>query len=411
MTKHNSLSRRGFLKNAGVLGCSLAASPLVTPVSLAATPGDLRLVVIVLRGGMDGLDLLRPVGDPLFSSHRPDLSSTDPKLPLTDFHALHPAADKLYDLWAADDLAFGQAVSTPYRDKRSHFDGQDILEAGIGAGGAIRDGWLNRLVQTMPDTQFRTALAVGHEDLLILSGAAATSGWSPDVTLPLSEASRLLMTRVYENDPLFSAALGEAVNLTDILRTELLLNADDGPNDPSGIMSDAVMMAKEHGGTKGVASFTADMLKQDTRIASFSIGGWDTHVAQAGNFKRALGTLQDAIMTLKTELGPIWGKTTVLATTEFGRTVRQNGSKGTDHGTGGTVIVAGGAVRGGKIYGEWPGLAEEDLYGRRDLMPTADIRLYAAAAMQGLFNATASEIEDTIFPGLDLSPGLPKIIV
>lgn len=410
MTKHSSLSRRSFLKNAGVLGCSLAASPLVTPVSLAAAPGDHRLVVIVLRGGMDGLDLVRPVGDPLFAGLRPNLSSADPKLPLTDFYALHPEADKLHALWMAGELAFGQAVSTPYRDKRSHFDGQDILEAGVGAGGAIRDGWLNRLVQTMPDTQLRTALAVGREDLLILSGDATTSGWSPDVTLPLSEASRLLMARVYDGDPLFSSALGEAMDLTDVLRPELMLNAGDAPNDPSEIMSDAMMMAKAHRGTTGIATFTAEMLKQDTRIASFSIGGWDTHVGQTSGFKRPLKNLQDAIMTLKTELGPIWGKTTVLAMTEFGRTVRQNGSKGTDHGTGGTVIVAGGAIRGGKIYGDWPGLAEEDLYNRRDLMPTADIRLYAAAAMQGLFNATASQIEGTIFPGLDLSPGLPGII-
>lgn len=410
MTKHTSLSRRGFLKNVGVLGCSLAASPLVTPVSLAATPGDHRLVVIVLRGGMDGLDLVRPVGDPLFSSLRPDLSSADPKLPLNDFYALHPAAGKLHGLWTSGELAFGQAVSTPYRDKRSHFDGQDILEAGIGLDGAIRDGWLNRLVQTMPDTQLRTALAVGREDLLILNGDAATSGWSPDVTLSLSEATRLLMKKVHENDPLFSSALSEAIDLTDVLRPELLLHADDAPDDPAQIMSEAMKMAKEHGSTTGIASFTAEMLKQETRIASFSIGGWDTHVGQERNFKRALVKLQDAIMTLKAELGPIWDKTTVMAMTEFGRTVRQNGSKGTDHGTGGTVVMAGGAIRGGKIYGDWPGLAEEYLYNRRDLMPTSDIRLYAAAAMQGLFNATPSEIESTIFPGLDLSPGLPGVI-
>lgn len=410
MTKHTSLSRRGFLKNAGILGCSLAASPLVTPVSLAATPGDHRLVVIVLRGGMDGLDLVRPVGDPLFASLRPDLSTAEPKLPLNDFYALHPAADKLHGMWRAGELAFGQAVSTPYRDKRSHFDGQDILEAGVGMGGAIRDGWLNRLVQTMPDAQLRTAFAVGREDLLILSGRADTSGWSPDVALSLSEATRVLMTKVHEGDPLFSSALVEAIDLADVLRPDLLVGADETPDDPAKMISEAMKMAKEHGSTTGIASFTADMLKQDTRIASFSIGGWDTHVGQARNFQRALMKLQDAIMTLKTELGPIWGKTTVLAMTEFGRTVRQNGSKGTDHGTGGTVVMAGGAVRGGTIYGDWPGLAEEDLYKRRDLMPTADIRLYAAAAMQGLFSAAPSEIDSTIFPGLDLSPGLPGII-
>ncbi|MCK0126286.1 DUF1501 domain-containing protein [Gelidibacter sp. F2691] len=410
MTKHTSLSRRGFLKNAGVLGCSLAASPLLTPVSLASTPGDHRLVVIVLRGGMDGLDLVRPIGDPLFSSLRPDLSAAQNALPLNDFYALHPAADKLHGLWKAGELAFGQAVSTPYRDKRSHFDGQDILEAGVGANGAIRDGWLNRLVQTMPDSRLRTAFAVGREDLLILSGDAATSGWSPDVTLSLSEATRLLMKKVHQNDPLFSSALGEAIDLTEVLHPEMLINAEDSADDPAEMMSDAMKVAREHGSISGIASFTAEMLKQDTRIASFSIGGWDTHVGQERNFKRALTKLQDAIVTLKTDLGPVWNKTTVLAMTEFGRTVRQNGGKGTDHGTGGAIVMAGGAIRGGHVYGNWPGLEEEALYNRRDLMPTADIRLYAASAMQGLFSASTADIEGMIFPGLDLSPGLPKII-
>ena len=408
MTVQSPPTRRQFLARAGALGCSLAASPLMTPISLAATPGDHRLVVIILRGGMDGLDLVRPVGDPAFAGLRPTILGDKKGLPLDGFYELHPSAKGLHQLWTQGELSFAHAVSTPYRDKRSHFDGQDILEAGVGKDGRISDGWLNRLVQTMPEAQLRTALAVGREDLLILNGTAQTTGWSPEASLTLSPATQVLLERMHKSDPLFSVSLHEAIDLAKRLDNS---QDPDDTDDPQQMMMQSVQAANRRGGIEAIAKFTADMMQEDTRIASFSITGWDTHVSQAGSFAGSVRKLQAAIMTLKSELGDLWGKTTVMAMTEFGRTVRQNGSRGTDHGTGGAVVMAGGALRGETVHGTWPGLDEADLYQRRDLMPTADIRLYAASAMQGLFGLDKSELEQTIFPGLDISDGLPSILL
>ncbi|MCP5038331.1 MAG: DUF1501 domain-containing protein [Rhodobacteraceae bacterium] len=393
------LNRRNFLLKSGALGCSLAASPLVTPIAMAAAPGDNRLVVIILRGAMDGLDVVRPVGDPHFAALRPGLNQGDDALPLDGFFALHPSLTDLHPLWAKGELAFAHAVSTPYRDKRSHFDGQDILEAGIGADGRIRDGWLNRALAGMTNSEMRTAFAVGREDLLVLSGAAQVSHWSPNSVLTLSPQSRLLLANMYRDTPLFSASMSEAIALAETLDA-------GGDAEDYGDVREAMMQstqAGQRGGVEEIAEFTAAQLLEETRIASFSITGWDTHSGQRGALTRALGELQKAIMTLRRDLGQVWQNTTVLAMTEFGRTARENGSGGTDHGTAGALVLAGGAVRGGKVYGDWPGLDELDLYQARDLMPTGDLRAYAGAALTGLFGTSRSALETRVFPGLDIS--------
>ncbi len=406
MNKHTSLNRRNFILNSGALGCSLAASPLVTPIAMAAAQGDNRLVVIILRGAMDGLDVVRPVGDPDFAALRPGLNSGDAPLPLDGFFALHPALADLHPLWAEGELGFAHAVSTPYRDKRSHFDGQDILEAGIDQNGRVRDGWLNRALAGMAGSELRTAFAVGREDMLIMSGEAPVSHWSPNSVITLSPQSRLLLTRMYRDTPLFSASMAEAIALAETLDA-------GGVAEDYAEVRDAMMQSMQEGqrgGIEKIAAFTAERLRAETRIASFSITGWDTHTNQRGGLGRALRDLQKSILTLKNELGPIWQKTTILAMTEFGRTARENGTGGTDHGTGGALIMAGGAVRGGRIYGDWPGLNELDLYQARDLMPTADLRSYAGAALAGLFGTARSELGGHIFPGLDTG-AMPDIIL
>ena len=167
-------------------------------------------------------------------------------------------------------------------------------------------------------------------------------------------------------------------------------------------------MAGRSAGPDALAAFAAERLREDARIATFSIGGWDTHRAQANVIGRALRALTTAILTLRDGLGPDWSRTTVLAMTEFGRTVHQNGSGGTDHGTGSALIMAGGALRGGRVLGDWPGLSAGALYEGRDLMPTRDVRAYAAWAMRGLFGTERAVLERLVFPGLDLDadPGL-----
>ena len=379
------MDRRFFLKGVGVLGCSAAAHPLMTAVTLAATPGENRLVVIILRGAMDGLDVVQPRGDRALVAARPGMMAGASDL--DGFFALHDGLSGLKPLWQAGELAFVHATSTPYRDKRSHFDGQDLLEAGTGsdlAPAAQRDGWLNRLLTVLPGAQSETAWAVGREMLPVLAGAAPVQAWSPDQDLALSAPAQALLTHVYEGDPLFLQASGTAFGLA-------------GMEDTGGRDADLL------------SAFVAERLRAEARIASFSLTGWDTHKAQERAILKPLDQLQRAVLGLKAGLGgDVWGKTVVLAMTEFGRTVRQNGSGGTDHGTGGAMLVAGGAVKGRQVLGRWPGLDEADLYDRRDLMPTSDVRDWAAQVIAGLYGTSRSVLETTVFPGLRIEapPGL-----
>lgn len=371
----HTLNRRNFLARSALIGCSLAASPLLTPISLAATPGDNRLVVILLRGGMDGLDVVRPYGDPAYAALRGDagLGAEDPAIDLDGYFALHPALRPLMPLWERGQLGFAYAVSTPYRDKRSHFDGQDLLEAGLSTldGGISRDGWLNRVLQNLPDSGPATAYAVGRDPLDVLGGPAVTQRWSPETDLALSPQAIKLAQLIMADDPQFQTAFEQALAISD------------GDGDPVAMMGtpNQMMSKANNKTTKGktsaemrIAEFIGKRLREETRIASFSITGWDTHQTQDRSLPNALGRLSEAILTLQnTVKGPIWNKTTVVAVTEFGRTARLNGSKGTDHGTGGLMVMAGGALRGGKVMGDWPGLAESQLYDRRDVMPTRDV--------------------------------------
>ncbi|NHX27475.1 twin-arginine translocation pathway signal, partial [Escherichia coli] len=212
-------SRRDIL----TMGCSAAAAPFITPVTLAAAPWDQRLVVIILRGAMDGLDVVRPVGDPHFTAARRSLNEGDQGHDLDGFFALHPDLDGLMPLWRAGQLGFVHAVSTPYRDKRSHFDGQDLLEAGTGFEGGtstIRDGWLNRMLQTLPGITAETAYAVGPGGMLLTSGAVPVASWSPDADLDLSPQARDLMKLVARADPLFSGAVEGAIDIVESLEAE-----------------------------------------------------------------------------------------------------------------------------------------------------------------------------------------------
>lgn len=384
------MQRRFFLKGAAIFGCSAAAHPWLSTVTLAGSDGgrplgDHRLVVVILRGAMDGLDVLRPYGDAAYAGLRPTLAVPESGVALTDFHAMHQGLGGLAPLWQAGSLGFVQACSTPYRDKRSHFAGQDQLEAGTGfdvPAGAVRDGWLNRLLQAMPGVQAETAYAVGREALPILSGAADVRQWAPETTLDLSPQARLLLEQVYHDDPIFQQAAVEAFELT----------ASGGMGaEASGKLADIDRLV----------DFTAARLRDATRIVAFSLSGWDTHKAQAKALPRALQRLERVVLRMQEQLGPqVWGKTTLIAMTEFGRTARENGSGGTDHGTGGTMLLAGGSLRGGRVFGRWPGLGESDLYQGRDLMPTSDVREWAAWALRSGFGIDRALLESAIFPGL-----------
>ncbi len=406
------VSRRKFLQRAGLIGCSVAASPLITPMTFASVPSDNRLVVIILRGAMDGLDVVQPYGDKAFFDMRKTLKFGDAAgaFDLDGYFSMHTGLADLIPLWRAGQLGFAHAVSTPYRDKRSHFDGQDLLEAGTGMDapvGAARDGWLNRMLQTLPDVQAQTAFAIGQESLLVTTGAAPVSNWSPDTHFNLTDQSQRLLKLVYQNDPLFGGSLDEAISLAHSLDPAAMVDENDTDME---MMQNQVMASLKGGAHKRVAEFAANRLRHATRIAAFSINGWDTHGGQKRAISGALTKLADTILILQRDLGPVWNKTTVLAMTEFGRTARENGTGGTDHGTGGALVMAGGALKGGKVFGDWPGLGQGNLYQDRDLLPTADVRAYAARAMQGLFGLDQSVLETAIFPSLDMG-NTPEIIL
>ncbi|EKE44222.1 twin-arginine translocation pathway signal [Oceaniovalibus guishaninsula JLT2003] len=398
------MDRRNFLsRGAALIGCSAAAHPLMTTVTFASAPWDTRLVVLILRGAMDGLGLVQPAGDPDFASLRSGIlrQQGDASLPLNGFYEAHPSLAPLMPLWDAGQLAFMQAVSTPYRGKRSHFDGQDLLEAGSGMDMAQpRDGWLNRMLQTVPHLDGRTAYAIGSGEMKLLIGPARVAEWSPHAELKLTSQTRRLLDEIYHDDPLFRDTATEAIALTELEPPD--------PGTERGAMLAQRMAVRGGTGTAAMAAFAADRLYNDARIAAFSIQGWDTHRDQGRFMKDSVADLADAILTLRAGLGDVWDKTVVLAMTEFGRTVRENGSKGTDHGTGGAAVMAGGAIRGGRVYGDWPGLSESALYERRDLMPTRDVRAMAAWTMRGLFGLDRSVLEGAVFPGLDMGrdPGL-----
>ncbi|UWR15035.1 DUF1501 domain-containing protein [Sulfitobacter sp. M368] len=388
---HAPLSRRQMLARSGWIGCSLAASPLWTPLSLANAPWQGRLVVIILRGGMDGLDVVRPTGDPAFAALRPTLAKGDAPLDLDGYFALHPALKDLMPLWHREELGFVHAVSTPYRDKRSHFDGQDLLEAGTqDLGGAGRDGWLNRLMQHLPQIEAETAYGIGQGTLNLLAGTAPVANWTPEAALDLSPQVLRLAEQIMQSDPQMHAALIEAQMLSD--------------GRPGAVST------KKGPAHIQVARFAADRLRGPARIAAFSLNGWDTHRAQARMLPRSLGQLSDVITTLKQDLGAaVWSQTAVVALTEFGRTARENGTGGTDHGTAGLMMMAGGAIRGGRVFGRWPGLGEQALYQERDLMPTDDVRAPVAWIMRGMTGLPISTLQDKVFPGLEMGAD-PKVV-
>ena len=388
-------SRRLFLKSGALAASLAAAAPLPSRIAFASAPGENRLVVIILRGAMDGMDLFQPYGDPNLRKLRESISlgPEEGAHDLDGFFALHPELAPLLPLWKAGQLGFVPAVSTPYRDKRSHFDGQDLLEAGTGMNvprAEQRDGWLNRLLHSLPGAVSETAYSVGTGQMRILAGSAPAMSWAPSIKLQLTPQAQRLLQHVYHEDPLFRAESQEAME----------------------IASEGLNLAREEKGptreTRAIARFAADRLNGETRIAAFSLTGWDSHVRQSRTLLRALQNLSAAILTLREELGRNWAQTTILAMTEFGRTVRENGAGGTDHGTGSALFFAGGAVRGGRALGGWPGLGEGDLYAGRDLMPLDDVRRHAAWTLRSLYGTGRSILESRVFPGLDLGqdPGL-----
>ena len=359
---------------------------------------DARFVVVILRGALDGLAAVAPYGEPQYKSLRGALALDAPGtaggvLKLDGLFGLHPSLTNLHAMYQAKELAVLHAVATPYRE-RSHFDAQKVLEAGNLSPAATEGGWLNRaLAELERSGGKRDAVALADTVPLVLRGDFPVNSWAPS---KLPDADQDLLARVrrmYENaDPRLADRLIEALDAREMI-------GDTSAGDPA-------MGDRAGGQINPIVTAAARFLKSANgpRVAAIDIGGWDTHANQGagqGNLATRLRGLDAGVQTLKVELGPVWQDTTVLIVTEFGRTVAVNGTRGTDHGTGGVAFLAGGAVNGGRIVGEWPGLASKDLYQNRDLRPMTDLRGVCKGVLAQRFGLGEAALARAVFPGSD----------
>jgi|HubBroStandDraft_1064217.scaffolds.fasta_scaffold16374_3 uncharacterized protein (DUF1501 family) len=386
----NPLTRRRFLLGSG----ALAVSAAIPNALFAYTGGSSRLVVVIMRGALDGLAAAPPYADPDYASLHRELAiaapgAADGALKLDNTFGLHPSLAFLHEKYLGGELLVFQAVASPYRD-RSHFDGQNVLENGLTKPLGTADGWLNRALASMPRSAHLTerAVAISQNVPLILRGEAAVLTKSPQATPDVDEDLLSRLADLYSKDDWFSARLSEAVQTEKI-------------TDDSGGMSAAQAPPADR--ITGVARMAGTLMKSEggPQIAVLEATGWDTHANQGGAkgaLAQRLAGLDHALRTLAEELGALWPQTAVLVVTEFGRTAAMNGTRGTDHGTGGCAFLAGGAVRGGRVIADWPGLSHTALLDNRDLRPTLDLRSVFKGVLDEHMHVDAKTLDSRIFP-------------
>jgi uncharacterized protein (DUF1501 family) len=374
------VSRRRFL----TVSAAGAGAMLVAPyIAFARAATTRRFVFIIQRGAADGLHIVVPYAEPAYATLRRELTvdvSTAKKLDGT--FALHPSLQRTAELYAAGQALFVHAVATPYRD-RSHFDGQNVLETGGTSPYQVRDGWLNRLVGMLP-TNGAEAIAIAPTVPTALRGKFEVTSYAPSGLPGPSDDLLLRVGQLYERDaqlgPLWNAAMA----------TREMGGPTAAKQDPAGI-----------------GKLAAGFLARDDgpRIAMIETGGWDTHSAQNGRLAAQLKALDTMLASLRDGLGPVWADTTVLVATEFGRTAAVNGTGGTDHGTGSVAMLLGGAVAGGRVVADWPGLRGADLYEGRDLKPTTSLDAVIAGAAAETFGLDGHRTAAALF--LRKSEGKP----
>lgn len=381
-----SPSRRSFLAAAASLGVSVS----FVGRQAQAADGTKKLVVVVCRGGMDGLSVAPPVGDPGYAALRGGIAmSPDKALKLDDTFALHPSLTTVHALARQGQARIAPAIATPDR-ARSHFEAQDVLETGEAKVYGADSGWLNRTLEVMGPGKVE-ALSVGTTAPLILRGKVQAASWSPGKGL--DEAARLptLLQDLYKGDPLLGPAFARGLETEAMAQAAMtaLAPAPSSPamaqsmnppamnqpamNQPGGRPADN-RQGRE--AARKLGSTLAGFMRQadGPQIAALSLDGFDTHAGQVGQIATRLTYLDAVLGGLHEGLGPEWKNTVVVAVTEFGRTARVNGTQGTDHGTASTALLLGGALKRGGIVGDWPTLAEPALFENRDVAPTLDMR-------------------------------------
>ena len=389
------MERRDFLKTMCAGGVATFGAPIVR---FARIKQDGRLVFVLLRGGFDGLAAVVPFSDPAYRSLRGALAFNDSDLvTLNDSFALAPGLAPLKAaFWDRNELAVLHAMAIPYRT-RSHFDGQAILETGLDRPLGSGDGWLNRLLQVMPGERSGIAIASGMPRSM--TGPFDVQTWSPAQLGAVDDAYLDRLSVLYRTDAALQGRFEAALQQQGMVGVEPMSR---GPN------------GARQGGITPLMNAAARILKQANgpNVAAVEFSGWDTHANQGiagGALDRLLGQFAEGLAAFRTEMGESWSNTTVVVMTEFGRTARPNGTRGTDHGTAGAGFVIGPRVAKSSVIADWPGLSDRALYEGRDLNPTIDTRSVLKGAIAATFDLTAAQAE-RVFPDSLGAKGLYSIM-
>jgi uncharacterized protein (DUF1501 family) len=400
------ISRRVFLKNGGLALVSLGFAPAFLTRTLDAAAGGRRKILIAIfqRGAVDGLNMIVPFGERDYHASRPSIAipcpnAADGAVDLDGFFGLHPRLASLKPLWDSRQLAIVHACGSP-DGTRSHFDAQDYMETATPGVKSTQDGWLNRYLHAREHadaTPFR-AVALAAQLPRALQGTSAALAMNQIGQFGIRAGTDVVQSS-FEAE--YSAAADRVLNRTgteafDAVR--MLKSADpskyrpeNGADYPRSAYGDALRQI-------------AQLVKADVglEIAFAEAGGWDTHVNQGSVAGQLAGRLDDfarGIAALARDLGDRMDDVVILTMSEFGRAVAENGNRGTDHGHGNAMMIIGGQnVRGGKVYGRWPGLAREQRYEGRDLAVTTDFRSVFAEIVRGHLGVTDTR---AIFPGYD----------
>jgi len=438
-----SLDRRRFL----VTGALAAGGLLMTSRLVFANASTTsRFVFIILRGALDGLCAVPPYGDSDYAHLRGELAIGAPGtangvLPLDSVFGLHPSLKFLSESYQARELTVLHAVASPYRE-RSHFDGQDVLENGYVHPHAVQTGWLNRALEALPVERGagrkELGVALGQNVPLVMRGAAPVASWSPSKLAALDEDTLQRLQDLYAKDPLLSTRLADALAADAIATSAQQSTAQEQASAEKTMSSDgtpemspdakaangnpaALLAKREKNEGRANARYVeviraaAGFLRREDgpQIAVFDTTGWDTHANEGGaqgQLAARLGALDTGLRALKEQLAPVWRDTTVLIATEFGRTAATNGTRGTDHGTGAAAFLLGGAVAGGRVIADWPGLASRALYEGRDLRPTTDLRSVLKGVLSDHLHVPSAALESTVFPDSKSARALPGLV-
>jgi uncharacterized protein (DUF1501 family) len=393
------MERRDFLRRGALLagGALLAARVAFARADTRSS----RFVLVILRGALDGLASVPPLADRDYAGLRRELTlhaagEAGGALPLDGFFGLHPSLAFLHECYAARELTVLHALASPYRE-RSHFDGQDVLENGTPRPHALQTGWLNRALAASRAPAAREAgVSLGQNVPLVMRGPASVTSWSPSKLVALDDDTLTRITDLYAGDALLASRLADA-------RAADAIASGEGAGAETMIPQGTPAAAKGKARYAETVRAAAGFLRRDDgpKVAVFDTSGWDTHANEGGaqgQLAGRLGELDAGLATLRQELGPAWQETAVLLLTEFGRTAAINGTRGTDHGTATAAFLLGGAVAGGRVIADWPGLSPRALYQGRDLAPTLDVRSVLKGILAEHLAVPSPALEQEVFP-------------